>query len=237
MRLNRIAAIVCFFSAPSFGQALTPASPDTAQFASKADLAAVQSAVASAQASATTANNLASTAVQPAALATAATQNLAIMAATTPQFVGGSTAYIPLATLLASYPCATGTLGMLAHVSDAWGSVATTLVCESGSGLFYWRPQRADYAATIAQTSGTLTLTPLQSAPIIVLSATPTAQVTIALSTTNAWPGAQFHIYAPAIISLNGVNISGLIGGGTVPLVQGSDKVVTFTGSGWRATS
>ena len=173
--------------------------------------------------------------VTPADLAAAAAQNLAIMAATTPQFVGGSSAFQTRAQLLAGYPCNSVQLGYLAHVSDVYGSVASTLVCETDGNTYYWRPQRADYSVVSTQTTGTLTLTPLTSAPIIYLSSTPTGTVGIALSTTNAWPGATFHIYAPASITLNGINITGLIGGGTVPLLQGTDKIVTYTTSGWKA--
>lgn len=173
--------------------------------------------------------------VSQADLQAAAASNLATMAATTPQFVGGSSAYQPLASLLTTYPCATNTLGMLAHVNDAWGGASTTLVCESSGSSFYWRPQRTDYAATITQTSGTVTLTPLASAPIVYLSSTPTGTVTIALGTANVWPGASFHIYAPATIGVSGITISNLVGGGTVPLLQGSDKIVTWTGSAWKS--
>lgn len=215
-----------------------PGTPDLSAYATKADVAAAKpdlTAYATTTALASVAAT-ANSAVQPAALNAAAAQNLAIMAATTPQFVGGSSAYVTLATLLATYPCAANTNGMLAHVSDAWGSVATTLVCENNSTSYYWRPQRTDFAAPITQTSGTVTLTPLLNAPIIYLTATPTSSVTVNLSTVNVWPGAQFHIYAPATIALNGINIGGLVGGGTVPLVQGSDKIVTYVaGVGWKA--
>lgn len=164
----------------------------------------------------------------------ATTTQVANIVATTPQYVNGGS-FQTVAALLSSSPCGSPTMGRLARVSDVYGSVASTLVCETDGNTFYWRPQRTDYAVVSGQTTGALTLTPLLSAPVVYLTSTPTGTVTVNLSTTNVWPGATFRIYAPAGISLFGINLSGLVGGGTVPLVQGTDKVVTYTPSGWKS--
>lgn len=171
-----------------------------------------------------------------AAPAAAQTSYPSVDPATVPTFVNAG-AYSTVAALLVQVPCGPAPiLGKLAHVSDLYGSVSSTLVCENDATLgYYWRPQRTDYSAVIAQTSGTVTLVPLTSAPVVFLSATPTASVQIALSTANVWPGATFHIYAPSTITVNGITINGLVGGGTVPLLQGSDKIVTYTASGWKS--
>lgn len=152
-----------------------------------------------------------------------------------PQYVNGGS-YTTVNDLLTNTPCATTTLGKLAHVSDLYGTVSSTLVCERDTTLgYYWRPQRTDYSAVITQSSGSVTLTPLAVAPTVYLSSTPTGSVSVVLSTKNVWPGATFHIYAPANISVNGINITGLVGSGTVPLLQGSDKVITYTTAGWKS--
>lgn len=164
----------------------------------------------------------------------ATTAQVAQVVATTPQYVN-SGAFQTVSALLTGSPCASVMLGRLARVSDVYGSVSSTLVCETDGNTFYWRPQRTDYSIVSNQTSGSMTLTPLLTAPVVYLSATPTSTVTVNLSTANAWPGATFRIYAPAGISLNGINLSGLVGGGTVPLLQGADRVVTYTSSGWKS--
>lgn len=159
---------------------------------------------------------------------------LASVANATVQFVG-SGAFMTQANMRTSYACAATYLGKYARVSDMYGTVSSVAICETDGTSYYWRPQRTDYSAVIPQTSGTITLIPFQTAPVVYLPTTPTGNITVALSTTNVWPGATFHVYAPSTVSVSTITIGNLVGGGTVPLLQGSDKILTYTSSGWKS--
>jgi len=155
------------------------------------------------------------------------------------QFVDGSGNYMPVADLLTLYPATAAYRGRYARVSDLWGNVQTIMVCEGDASGYYWRPQRTDYApAPVAMTSGSMSLIPLVTAPVINLTGTLTGNVTITPSTQNVWPGAQFTVSSNSVIgALLGINITGLVGAGTVPLLSGGVRTITyFSGSGWKAS-
>lgn len=150
-----------------------------------------------------------------------------------------SAAPMTVAALLANYPASASTVGKYARVTDLWGSVKTVMVCEGDASGFYWRPQRTDYAPPpITMTSGALSLIPLVTAPYVNLTGTLTGNVTITPSTQNVWPGATFSVSSNSMIgALLSININGLVGAGTVPLVSGGIRTITyFSGSGWKAS-
>lgn len=152
-----------------------------------------------------------------------------------PNFINGG-AFQTVANLLANFPAALQYRGMYARVSDLWGSVATVMICEYDGASYYWRPQRTDYSVISTQTSGSMTLTPLVTAPVTVLNATLLGNLTVTPSSTNVWPGCAFEIYAPSSLGLFGITITGLIGGVVSTLLGGSGKKVTYTASGWRSS-
>jgi len=154
-----------------------------------------------------------------------------------PQYVNTGQ-FQTVAQLLANYPAGAAYLGMLGRVSDLWGSVRTSMICEQdGATGYYWRPQRTDYApAQQSVTGGTLTLTPLLTAPQILLGGTLLGNITVTPSAMNAWPGAQFRVQSNSVLGLFGINITGLVGGGSVPLLTGGVKTMVYhSGSGWAA--
>lgn len=151
-----------------------------------------------------------------------------------PNFINGG-AFQTVASLLASYPAAAQYKGMYARVSDLWGSVSTVMICESDGVTFYWRPQRTDYAVPSTQTSGTMNLIPLISAPVTVLQSTLIGAMTITPTNTNVWPGCTFVVHAPASLGLFSITITGLIGGLTSAILGGSAKSIVYTSSGWKA--
>lgn len=148
------------------------------------------------------------------------------------QFVA-SGAYMPVADLLANFPANATQLGKYARVNDLWGSVRSVMTCEYDGNTYYWRPQRTDYAVSNTATTGAITLTPLLTAPTVYLTGTLGGNMTITPSATNAWPGAQFEIMSNGILGLFGINITGLLGG-TIPILGGGRKIITFTQAGWR---
>lgn len=145
---------------------------------------------------------------------------------------------ITVATLLSSYPASAGNRGKYAQVNDLWGSVITVMVCEGDVSGYYWRPQRTDYAANMTIAQGTVNLVPLLTQPNVRMVGSITGNITLSPSVTNVWPGASFDVTVKtAIPALVSINISGLIGGGTVPLLQGSTRRITYyQGAGWDAS-
>lgn len=167
-------------------------------------------------------------------------QNMSDSFAAVPQYVGAGVR-MTVAQMKANFPAAAATLGKLCKVSDLWGSVATTMVCEqdtTGSIGYYWRPQRTDYAtATSTATGGSMTLTPLVNAPSIIFKAALVSALTLNLATTDVWPGCRFEITAPSSLGLNLFTIAGLLGGLTTTLLGGAKKTAIYTTSnGWEAS-
>ena len=160
-----------------------------------------------------------------------------VLAAFPTQFVGDG-AYMPVASLISNYPASVQYRGNYARVSDLWGGVQTLMVCEGDASGYYWRPQRTDYApAPIAVTSGTMSLIPLVTAPYLNLTGSLVGNVNVTPSTTNVWPGATFTVTSNSVLGLFGINLTGLVGGGTVPLLSGGIRTLTyFSGTGWKAS-
>lgn len=148
-----------------------------------------------------------------------------------------SGAMMTVADLLANFPAGPDVLFKYARVSDLWGSARSVMICERDASGYYWRPQRTDYApAPITQTSGGMTLIPLVTAPVLNLTGTLTGNVNVTPSSVNVWPGATFTVSSSSVLGLFGINLTGLVGGGTVPLLSGGVKTLTyFSGTGWKA--
>lgn len=152
-----------------------------------------------------------------------------------PNFINDG-AFQTVANLLANFPASSTYRGMYARVSDLWGSVSTAMICEYDGTTYYWRPQRTDYSITSTQTSGSMSLVPLITAPVITLQATLLGNMTITPAVTNVWPGCTFKIYSPSSLGIFNITFTGLIGGITSTLLGGTTKEVTYTASGWRAS-
>lgn len=157
----------------------------------------------------------------------------AFIVANSPTPFVNSGAYQTVAQLLANYPAGVATLGMYGRVNDLWGGVRSVMVCEYDGTSYYWRPQRTDYAVPTSTATGNISLVPLVTAPVLKMTATLTGNVTITPTSTNVWPGAQFRVITPASIPvLLGISLTGIIGG-TLPLLAGTEKVMTYTSAGW----
>lgn len=159
----------------------------------------------------------------------------ALLAAQPSSFVDGG-AEMTVAQLLANHPADASMVYKYARVSDLYGAARSVMICEASGGAFYWRPQRTDFSGANTSTSGAVTLSPLFSPPVIVFTGTLTGNITATPSTANVWPGATFTVMANAVLGLFGINLSGLLGGGTVPLLTGGSRTMTYiSGAGWRA--
>jgi len=152
----------------------------------------------------------------------------------------GSTEYVnggqnqTVANLLANFPPSIAYVGKYARVSDLWGSADEVMRCSYDGSTYFWRPQRTDYAVSATQTSGTMTLTPLITAPVVVLTTTLLGTMNLVPAVTNVWPGCTFTVKTPGI-GLNILQFTGLVGGLTKTLLGNSDYSVTYTAAGWRS--
>lgn len=151
-------------------------------------------------------------------------------------FVNGGNE-MSVASLLSTFPAGSAYQFKYARVNDLWGSVRTIMICEQDASGYYWRPQRTDYAPTpVSMTGGSMTLTPLVTAPVINLTGTLSSAITLTPANTNVWPGATFTVSSNSVLGVFGISISGLTGGGTVPLLSGGIRTITyFSGTGWKA--
>lgn len=141
-----------------------------------------------------------------------------------------------VAALLSSFPASASVVGKYARVSDLYGSVDEVMRCRWDGVAYRWIPQRVlDFAKGVSQTSGTLTVTPLISAPVLILRATLLGNMTVNLSTTNAWIGQAQRIRSPALLGLNSLTLGNLLGGVTKTLLGGGDTVAVYTEEGWDA--
>lgn len=169
-------------------------------------------------------------------LSTEQVQALIAAAPSAVAFVNGG-AEQTITSLLANFPAGAANAFKYARVNDLWGSVRTIMICEQDASGYYWRPQRTDYApAPVSMTGGAMTLTPLVTDPFINLTGTLASAITLTPSNTNVWPGASFTVTSNSVLGLFGITIAGLVGGGTVPLLSGGIRTITYlSGSGWKA--
>lgn len=167
------------------------------------------------------------------------------VAVPTTNFIAGFTSSAPgtVASLMSSAPCNVSRVGSYAVVSDLYSAVTNSntnevLRCGQSGSLYYWRPQRTDYSATVPFTSGAMTLNPLMTPPVLYLTGTMTGNATITPSTTYAYPGQQFAITHTGTLGLFSVQIGGLLGG-ALSIVTGGTRIITYTCDtsgtcGWR---
>lgn len=106
--------------------------------------------------------------------------------ASIPTYVNGG-AFQTVAELKANFPASAAVIGKLARVTDLWTAVRTTMICEYDGANYYWRPQRTDYAISSSQSSGTMNMIPLITAPNVVLKDTLLGNLTLNLMTVDAW--------------------------------------------------
>lgn len=148
-----------------------------------------------------------------------------------PEFVSNMS--MPVASLLTNFPAGASFLGKYARVTDLWGSVEEVMRCSYDGSSYYWRPQRTDYSVNSTQTTGAVTLTPLVSAPSIIMASTLLGNMTITPSVTNAWPGCRFEIVAQNT-GLFAISFGGLVGGILTNILGGQTRVLEYTAAGWK---
>ena len=164
----------------------------------------------------------------------AATVDTIRRAQATTIYVGDSnTTPITVARMLADYPASAGNLGKYARVTDLYGGVDEILRCRYDGVAYRWVPQRENFNVGVSATTGVFTIRPLLVAPTIRFTSTLTGNVNAALSPDNAYVGQRQRIIAPTSLGLSTMMVSGLLGAGTVPLLQGGVKDFEYSKDGW----
>ncbi len=145
-----------------------------------------------------------------------------------------STTPMAVADLITNFPPAIGNLGKYARVTDLYGSVDEIMRCRWDGVNYRWVPQREAFSGNSAVATGVVNIIPLITPPVLDLTATATGNITANVSTTNAYIGQSQIIRSRGALGLFSLSISGLIGGATLPLLQGGDRTLVYTAAGWK---
>lgn len=148
---------------------------------------------------------------------------------------------LTVATLLASYPPSATYQGWYARVSDlfnngAAGGVDEILRCRYDGTNYRWVPQRESFVGTSAQTSGTVTLSPLVTPPTLRLTGTLLGNTTVSPSATNAYLGQRYRVIMNGTLGIFAATITGLLGS-NLTLLGNTVKDIEYGPTGWFASS
>lgn len=136
----------------------------------------------------------------------------------------------PTPTVLGSYTvdtlplCAAETQGRYAFATDLGGG-ADTVLCDGTS----WKHIRLGAPFNITATGGTVTVTPLKSAPVLFITGSILTTMTLQLDTTNLYPGYILYVRVPG--ALTGSLGIKLLGGAVIPIVGNSTSIFIYDGT------
>lgn len=147
---------------------------------------------------------------------------------------------ITLAQLMAQYPAGPTYRGKYARVSDLWGAVDGVMRCGYNGRIFYWEPTTQPQLIGQMPVTGSTTIQPLSSFPILELTgAIPlgnTFNVTAGLD--YAWPGAIKEFRGSMTSLLGSLNILGTGIGSTLAMALGGNRRIGCYDNGsalvWR---
>ncbi len=165
-------------------------------------------------------------------------QVLALINSASPSTFVGNSAQTPIsvANLLSNFPAGPSYLGMYARVFDLFGAVDDIMRCRFDGVNYRWVPQRPNFVGTSAATSGTITITPLLTAPTLRLTGNLLGNMTINPVSTNAFIGMQQKIVQEGILGLFTSTITGLIGS-NLTLLGNTTKTIEYGPTGWFQSS
>lgn len=124
-------------------------------------------------------------------------------------------------------------VGKYARVTDLFGEKTDLVLCSNSGASFFWQPVRPFWASTVGANAN-MTLSPLRSPSLLRLTGGLTANRTLTLDTTYAWPGCQFEIAFDGGLGLFGLNIIGLDLGSTLSLLAGGRRRMVYDGSAFQ---
>ncbi len=124
-------------------------------------------------------------------------------------------------------------VGKYARVSDLFGEKTDLVLCSVYGSSYFWQPVRPFWARTMAG-NASMTLSPLKTPSLIRLTGTLTANRTLTLDTTNAWPGCEFEVAFDGGLGIFGLTIAGLDLGATLAVLAGGRRRVVFDGTAFQ---
>jgi hypothetical protein len=125
-------------------------------------------------------------------------------------------------------------VGMYARVNDLFGEKTDLVLCSQYGANFFWQPVRPQWGRSLAG-DASMTLKPLQTPSILRLTSNLSANRTLTLDKTLAYPGLQFEVIQTGTLGLFGLTLVGLALGATLSLLTGGAKRVFFDGTDYQA--
>lgn len=133
---------------------------------------------------------------------------------------------ITVADLMTTYPPSATYRGKYCRVSDMWGAVDGVFRCTYNGRIYYWEPTTQPQLLGNMNLTGSATVQPLSSFPIMELGGSLPSLTTwtITLGTDNICPGLVKEFRPSLTTFLGALNVIGTGIGSTIALVAGSNK-------------
>ena len=157
----------------------------------------------------------------------------------TVRYVNGGV-FQTVAQLLANFPAGAAYADLYANVTDLYNNgtangIREVLRCRYDvlNSAYRWIPQRQEFNRSVASTGGAVPLTPLVTAPTIILNGSLISNITMTPTATNAWVGQRYRIVQNSLLGLFITQITGLIGS-NITLLGNTEAILEYTAGGWR---
>lgn len=151
-------------------------------------------------------------------------------------YVASPATPMTVANLIANFPPSVTFLNQYARVSDLFGSVDDIMRCRFDGTNYRWVPQRSDFSGTSAATSGTVNIIPLVTPPVLRATGTLLGNLTLSMSTTNAWIGQRQTVVNNSVLGIFAATLTGLVGS-NLTILGGGSQTVVYGSTGWFAAN
>lgn len=135
---------------------------------------------------------------------------------------GGISAVLPGTYQIATLPPAAQNQAKYAFVTDLGGGA--DMVISDGAN---WKHIRLGAPDTISAVSGTVTITPLASAPIQMVTGSILTSLLLSISSTNLYQGYMCYIRRPGVL-IGSLGIQLAAGGATLPILGSATSVFVY---------
>lgn len=115
--------------------------------------------------------------------------------------------------------------GKYAFVTDLGGG-PDMAICDGTN----WKHIRLGVPATMSNASGTVTLTPLVSAPISIMTGNILTSLTLSVASAGLYPGYMAYVRRPGLL-VGALGIQLAAGGGSLPILGSSTSVFVYDGT------
>ena len=128
-----------------------------------------------------------------------------------------------------------GNIGNYARVSDLFGDKSDLVLCSLSGAIYFWQPVRPFWPNQgVISADQNITLLPLKTPSILRISGSLSANRTLTLSPSLAWPGCQFEVQMDGTLGIFGLTVVGLALGATVALLLNGNRRFYYDGSAYQ---